>query len=76
LFGELKLFVGKLIPNAEVVHNRALQGTERKFEIISLINASKWEQFDEDIHGVGTFIAWDLKNAELKVTIINKNNTV
>lgn len=52
-----KLFVGKLIPGAAIVHNVELQDTQRKFEIISLIDAEKWENFDKDRHTIGTFIA-------------------
>lgn len=66
---DLKLFVGKLIPGADIVHNVLLEGTQRKFEIIKLVDASKWDQYDEDRHTVGTYIAWDLKNTQLKVSI-------
>lgn len=59
---DVKLFVGKLVQGAEVVHNVQLQATQRKFEIIELLEAEKWDQFDEDRHTVGTFIAWDLKD--------------
>ena len=63
---DLKLFVGKLVPGAEVVHNMQLQGTQRKFEIIKLIEAEKWDQFDEDRHTAGAFIAWDLRDTQNK----------
>ena len=58
-----KLFLGKSVPGADVVHNIPLQGTQRNFEIISINDGKKCEHFDEDRHMQGTFIAWDLKDA-------------
>lgn len=67
---ELKFFVGKLIPGAEMVHNVQLQGSERKFEIVKLVQAEKWNQFDKDRHTVGAFIIWDLRDTQVKVSIL------
>ena len=64
-----KLFLRKLIPGADVVDNIPWQGTQRKFEIISIIDAKKWDHFDEDRHMEGTFIAWSLKDAQVKVSV-------
>ena len=61
-----KIFLGKLVPG-DVLHNRVLQGSERKFLISLVIKAEKWEEFDEDRDMVGSYIAWDLKNTTLKV---------
>ena len=71
-----KLFVGKLIPGSDIVHNVLLQGTQRKFEIISIIDAKKWENFDEDKHMEGTFIAWDLKDTQVKVSVCTNTHTL
>ena len=60
------IFLGKLVPG-KVVHNRVLEGSERRFLISVVINAEKWKQFDKDRHTVGAYIAWDLKSALLKV---------
>lgn len=70
-----KLFVGKLIPGADVVHNIPLVDTQRKFEIVSVIDAKQWEHFDEDRHTEGTFIAWDLKYAQVKVSVCTCTST-
>ena len=43
-----EFFEGKLVPGAEVVHNVQLQGSQRKFEIVKLVQAERWNQFDED----------------------------
>lgn len=43
-----KLFTGKLIHGAVIEHNVPLEGNQRKFEIIEVIHAKKWEHFDED----------------------------
>ena len=67
---DLKLFIGKLVQGAEIVHNVQLQGSQRKFEIIKLVEAEKWDRFDKDRHTVGAFIAWDLKYSQVKVNII------
>ena len=62
-----KLFVGEIDSWADVVHNIHLQGTQRKFEIISIIDAKEWKAFDEDRHMQGTVIPWDLKDTLVKV---------
>ena len=64
------LFVGKLVKGAEVVHNVQLKASERKFEIIKLVEAENWEKYDKDLHTVGAFIAWDLKYSQVKVSLI------
>ena len=62
------LFLGRLITGATVVHNVPLEGTQRKFEILELLNAKHWEKIDGDKHTEGTFIAWDLKDTQVKVS--------
>ena len=52
---DLKLFVGKLVVGAEVVHNVQLQGSQRKFEILKLVEAENWSKFDKHRHIVGAF---------------------
>jgi len=58
--------IGKLIPGADVVHHVQLVGTQRKFEITTLIRTD-WDGFEEDKHQPGSYVLWDLKHAELKV---------
>ena len=64
-----KLFLGKLVLGADFVHSILLQGTQIKFEITSIIDTKKWEHFDEDRCMEGTFNAWDLKDAQVKVSV-------
>ena len=69
--GNSDIFVGKLYPGAKVVHNIPLVGSQRRFKIISLINTSNWNKYYVEKHQIGSFIAWDLKDSELKVHFVN-----
>ena len=73
LYNDRKMLMGKLIPTkpGELVHHHVLHSSERNFEITRVIycNTSLWEEFDEDIHSVGSYVAWDLRNALVKTTI-------
>ena len=73
LYNERKIFIGKLILTkpGEVVHHHTLHSSERKFEVTRVIdcNTPFWEEFDEDIHSVGSYIAWDLRNSLVKTKV-------
>lgn len=68
--GKKKLFIAKLHPTepGDTVHHKVLKACERKFEIIKVIDAHHWSGYDEELHSVGSFIAWDIGATELKVT--------
>ena len=67
LDGEDEIFQAWIIHTepGDVVHHKPLQASERKFQITHLLeHAQNWPGYDEDIHDVGTFVAWDLQSTK------------
>ena len=70
LDGADEVFQGWVVETepGEVVHHKPLEASQRKFQITHLLeHAKKWSGYDEDIHCVGTFIAWELESTKVKV---------
>ena len=66
-----KIFLGRLIPTepGAIVHLKLLNESERKFEIINVLDSAHWDSFDPDLHSIGSFITWDINNTKLKVEV-------
>ena len=66
-----KIFLGRLIPTepGAIVHHKLLNESERKFEIINVLDSAHWDSFDPDLHSIGSFITWDINNTKLKVEV-------
>ena len=67
LDGEEEIFRGWMMDTkpGELVHHKPMKDSQRKFHITHVLqHAQNWNRYDEDIHGTGTFVAWELKSTK------------
>ena len=66
LLDNKKYFAAKMVPvePGAMVHQRVLLNSERKFSIEQVLD-DQWDGYDDDIHCVGNFIAWELADTML-----------
>lgn len=48
-----------------LVHNKNILDSQRKFRIDQVLHY-QWDDFNLDVHRVGSFVAWELDNIILK----------
>ena len=73
-----KLFKAKYEPSTDrIVHCKQLGQTEERFLITTTFenNLTLWEDYDEDFHAVGCYIAWDLEYISRNVSVTQNNVT-